>query len=79
MNKEPADDKRASALHFEQAVNKPTSSSLTPPAEGERRAVIGLFAQYRISASLILLSLRDQTLEWIRVADPKAGRVDDFN
>ncbi|MCK4829013.1 ATP-binding protein, partial [bacterium] len=50
----------------------------TPPAEGERRAVSGYQGQYRIAARIILYSLRRRILEWIRVADPSAGRVDDL-
>ena len=49
-----------------------------PPSEGERRAVSGYQAQYHVSGSLILQSLREQRLEWIRVADPEALRVDDL-
>ena len=49
-----------------------------PPAMGERRAIGGYHPQYRVAAGLILRGLRDGTLEWIRVADPEAGRVDDF-
>lgn len=49
-----------------------------PPAEGERRTISGYYPQYRISASLILRSLREESLQWIRIADPKAGRVDDL-
>ncbi len=50
----------------------------TNPADGERRAVRGLRAQYRVAAELIYNALLDENLEWIRVADPEAGRVDDF-
>jgi hypothetical protein len=50
----------------------------TAPAEGERRAIGGYFPQYRVSAALILRALRDRTLQWVRVADPEAGRVDDL-
>lgn len=50
----------------------------TAPAEGERRAIGGYFPQYRVSAALILRALRDDTLQWVRVADPEAGRVDDL-
>src|SRR4029453_3579175 len=49
-----------------------------PPAEGERRAIGGYYPQYRIAASLILRSLREESLQWIRIADPQAGRVDDL-
>lgn len=48
------------------------------PAEGERAAICGYDAQYRISASLILRRLQERNLEWIRIADPKGGRLDDF-
>jgi hypothetical protein len=49
-----------------------------PPAEGERRAAVGYGGQYHVSASLIYRSLRDKTLQWIRIADPEAQRVDDL-
>ncbi len=50
------------------------------PGEGERRAIGGYYPQYRIAASLILRHLRHEVspLQWIRLADPEAGRVDDF-
>jgi hypothetical protein len=48
------------------------------PAEGERAAICGYNSQYRISASLILRRLQERNLEWIRIADPKGGRLDDF-
>jgi hypothetical protein len=57
-------------------MRHPQSSN--PPAAGERRAIGGYYAQYRVSASLILHSLREDNLQWIRVADPQAGRVDDL-
>ena len=47
------------------------------PAEGERRAVRGYSAQYRVAAQLIYAALVDGNLEWVRIADPDAGRVDD--
>ncbi len=50
----------------------------TKPGEGERRAVGGYRPQYLVSASLILEALEQGDLEWIRVADPSAGRVDDM-
>lgn len=58
--------------------NEEDSQYIVPPAEGERRAVVGFYNQYRVSASLILRSLRDESLQWIRLADPEAGRLDDF-
>ncbi len=50
------------------------------PGEGERRAIGGYYPQYRIAASLILRHLRHEVspLQCIRLADPEAGRVDDF-
>jgi hypothetical protein len=48
------------------------------PAEGERAAICGYNSQYRISASLILRRLQERNLEWIRIADLKGGRLDDF-
>ncbi len=49
-----------------------------PPAEGERRAISGYYPQYQVAAALILKTLREGRLDWIRMADPEAGRVDDF-
>lgn len=48
------------------------------PGDGERRAAGGLNAQYRANAQLILHHLHERKLQWIRVADPDAGRVDDL-
>lgn len=48
------------------------------PAEGERSAVQGYSAQYRIAAELIHAALLEGDLDWVRVADPEAGRVDDI-
>lgn len=48
------------------------------PSDGERAAISGYNAQYRLSAKLILQALRSNTLEWIRLADPVAGHLDDF-
>jgi hypothetical protein len=48
------------------------------PAWGERDAITGYYPQYRISAALVIKALRADSLQWIAVADPKAGRVDDF-
>ena len=50
----------------------------TPPAEGERRAVGGLRPQYLLSAARTVDCLRNGRRDWVRVADPEAGRVDDF-
>ena len=48
------------------------------PAEGERNAIVGYDGQYRVSASLILDGLLNAQLDWVRIADPEAGRVDDL-
>lgn len=64
---------------MEQSENREASSvRSTAPAEGERRAICGYYPQYRVSAYLILRALRDGNLQWIRVADPEASRVDDL-
>jgi hypothetical protein len=47
-------------------------------AEGERRAISGYSAQFRTAAMLTLRSLRDDDFQWVRVADPDAGTLDDF-
>ena len=63
------------------AVRKNCGGIVLPtvaPGEGERRAIGGYYAQYLMSASLILRDLRHGRLQWIRVADPQAGRVDDL-
>ncbi|MEX0985264.1 MAG: hypothetical protein WD096_09490 [Actinomycetota bacterium] len=49
-----------------------------PPALGERAALTGYVAQYLIAASLLLRSLTEETLDWVAVVDPEAGRLDDF-
>jgi hypothetical protein len=50
----------------------------TSPGDGERRAAVGYEPQYRMGAKMILEALTQGDLEWIRVADPDAGRVDDI-
>ncbi|PHR00374.1 MAG: hypothetical protein COB29_15835, partial [Sulfitobacter sp.] len=54
------------------------SSKETNPADGERRAIRAYGAQYRVAAKLIYDALLNGTLEWIKIADPEAGRVDDI-
>lgn len=49
-----------------------------PSSSGERAAIIGYSAQYRIAAELIYSALVAEELEWIALADPNAGRVDDI-
>jgi len=48
------------------------------PAEGEGCAAAGYRDQYFVGGLLILRGLRDGSLEWIRIKDADAGRVDDF-
>src|SRR5438128_2527977 len=48
------------------------------PGMGERRALGGYHPQLLIASSLILTSLNEGTLNWIRLADPDAGWLDDF-
>ncbi len=48
------------------------------PAMGERSAALGLDAQYLLAAGLIYDHLLGGRLEWIAVADPRAGRIDDM-
>src|SRR5688572_26888604 len=50
----------------------------TPPAAGERRAMGGYLPQYVGAAGLVLEALRRGTLQWLRVADPEAGAMDDL-
>lgn len=45
---------------------------------GERRAAGGLRAQYQVAAFLTYEALLNGALEGVRIADPEAGRVDDF-
>ncbi|HEY0027372.1 MAG TPA: ATP-binding protein [Allosphingosinicella sp.] len=47
------------------------------PAEGERRALRNLSAQYRVAALLVRDALLAGELEWVRLVDPEAGRLDD--
>src|SRR5258708_3325596 len=55
-----------------------TGVTNTRPGDGERRAMGGYPPQYLVASSLILTHLRDGCLQKIRLADPDAGRVDDF-
>ena len=48
------------------------------PAWGERNAITGYYPQYRLSAAMVIRGLREGSLSWIALADPNAGRVDDF-
>ena len=51
---------------------------MSKPGDGERRSAGGLFAQYRYAAWVILRELSVDRLDWIKVADPEAGQVDDL-
>ncbi len=53
------------------------SRAATAPAEGERRALRNLSAQYRVAAGLVREAMLDGELEWVRLVDPDAGRLDD--
>ncbi len=48
------------------------------PADGERVARIGYEAQDKRAANLICDFLVEGKLDWFKIADPKAGRVDDI-
>ncbi|HOP40916.1 MAG TPA: hypothetical protein PLI53_07725, partial [Geobacteraceae bacterium] len=48
------------------------------PADGERIARIGYEAQDKRAANLIYNILVEGRLDWFRIADPNAGRVDDI-
>ncbi len=48
------------------------------PADGERVARIGYEAQDKRAAHLIYNILLEGRLDWFRIADPEAGRVDDI-
>lgn len=53
-------------------------TSMHKPADGERSAMIGYVPQYKVAANFIYTALLDGTLEWIKIADPEVGRVDDI-
>lgn len=48
------------------------------PARGERANLVGIYPQYRAAALLLLDALNKGLFEEARLADPKAGRVDDW-
>lgn len=48
------------------------------PARGERANLVGIYPQYRAAALLLLDALSKGQFEEARLADPKAGRVDDW-
>ncbi|MDA0161299.1 ATP-binding protein [Solirubrobacter ginsenosidimutans] len=49
-----------------------------PPAEGERRAQLGLVPQYKIAAEKIYALLLDGGLHELGIADPEAKTLDDI-
>jgi hypothetical protein len=55
-----------------------SSSRVRPPASGERAALAGYVPQYEVAAGLLLRSLTEDSLDWLAVLDPEAGRLDDF-
>jgi len=57
---------------------EPGKSFLIRPADGERRAVRNLTAQYLVASTLIYAAIRSGELTWIRLVDPEAGRLDDI-
>lgn len=77
-NVEPATSTPADTAFTLACVSERDDRSGRAPAEGERAAVSGYSVQYRTSAGLTLAALRDETLEWIALADPEAGTLDDF-
>ena len=58
--------------------NRPAHPTKQSPASGERRAMRAFTAQYRVAATLTLDALLEGDLEWIRLVDPDAGRLDDI-
>lgn len=47
-------------------------------AKGERAAMGGYLPQFDEFAKLVYINLINGNLEWIKVADPKAGKLDDI-
>jgi len=60
------------------ATSKGANKNTTLPSSGERRAVGGFGNQYKVAANIILDHLKRGDLLSIKIADPDAGRVDDF-
>ena len=60
------------------ATNKRESTMRLEPARGERANLVGIYPQYRAAALLLLDALSKGQFEEARLADPKAGRVDDW-
>jgi hypothetical protein len=68
----------SSAAHAVQAATSIAQRRRPAPAEGERAAVVGYLAQYEFAAARTLQALREGNLVSVRVADIKAGQIDDF-
>jgi hypothetical protein len=51
---------------------------VTPPAEGERRAVRGYVGQYEMAGVAIYAALERDDLRWVGLADRRAGIADDL-
>jgi hypothetical protein len=47
------------------------------PADGERRSLRNLTAQYLVASMLVYDAIRSGELDWMRLVDPEAGRLDD--
>ena len=55
-----------------------TTSTSPAPADGERRALAGYTPQFTLAARLLIQALASRSLDWVKVADPEAGSLDDF-
>lgn len=62
----------------EPVAASPSRRRPVPPAVGERNAVVGYLGQYELASARTLVALRKDTLVSVRVADVKAGQIDDF-
>jgi hypothetical protein len=60
------------------ANRKPLKETTYNSGDGERWAMVGYNAQYQVFAELIYEALFNGKLEWIGIADPGAGQVDDI-
>ncbi|SDN22705.1 hypothetical protein SAMN05216517_10947 [Janthinobacterium sp. OK676] len=56
----------------------PSLVHVTPPAEGERRALRGYIGQYEKAGAAIYAALEHDQLRWVGVADRSAGIADDL-
>lgn len=56
----------------------PIAVRVTPPAEGERRALRGYVGQYEKAGAAIYAALARDQLRWVGVADRNAGIADDL-